>query len=109
MKTYYCWRCKKDVPMFETNEWLEFEPLVKQQAQNTSKLKRMQQDEEYRPGCLSATDRYQELTGIRIESVWELENHRLEIRGSECPECGHLLSTSMARFCANCGALKNSE
>ena len=53
-------------------------------------------------GC-DALEKYFELTGYREENPDALWHHRLSGFGSECVQCGHLLRTPRASFCASCG------
>lgn len=106
-KTYYCWKCKRDIPMLTAAEWEIIEPLVKSD---------MEIIKEYRAetNCTlaEALDRLpfdsSELvfnwSGYRERSPSNFYHHRLSEWGHECVRCGHLLRTPEASFCANCGA-----
>ncbi|NVK23008.1 MAG: hypothetical protein HWD86_10870 [Kangiellaceae bacterium] len=106
MKEYYCWRCDSIVPMLEEHEWIKIEPLLRQQMLDIK-------DYRERTGCdiregiekaeKPATSMYYELTGYLENNVAAIYHHRLIDFGPECNNCGYLLRTPKAKFCANCG------
>ena len=49
---------------------------------------------------------FEELTGLSGIHFHIIQHHRLKDWGEECPDCGHLLRTPKAKFCANCGRRK---
>jgi hypothetical protein len=106
-KTYHCWRCKTSVPLMTEGEWEEIHPFLQNDLE---RIKRYRIEhgaglQEALAGVRrEACDRYFELTGFRETNPDALWHHRLSAFGPECSECGHLLRTSKAAFCANCGA-----
>lgn len=50
-----------------------------------------------------AMDRYQDLTGHRLESPWQLYLVRNADYGPNCASCSKPLRTPSASFCAACG------
>ena len=109
MKSYYCWRCKCEVPMLEEHEWERLAPSLSQHIEAIRQNRRER-------GCDLATargmaaqepcDLYFEMTGYRETNFDALWHHRLADFGPECPRCGHLFRTREATFCANCGCTK---
>jgi hypothetical protein len=95
--------------MLEEDEWARVSPLLTNQI---SKIK------EYRTihGCdlrtarrqvhAEANNLFHDMTGVEMENYETIYHHRLALYGQECPGCGHLLRTSRAKYCANCGLKK---
>lgn len=50
-----------------------------------------------------AAKKFEELTGFEGIHFDIIHHHRLKDWGQECPQCQHLLRTSKAQLCANCG------
>ena len=110
MKTYYCWRCKCEIPMLEEHEWERLGPSL---TNHVERIKRIRQQK----SCDLSTakklagqetcDLYFELTGYRETNFNALWHHRLANFGPECLKCGHLFRTPKAKFCANCGHKKD--
>ena len=106
MKVYYCWRCKRDLPFLDEQEWTEIEPtlaigkapIVQHRREHGSTLA------EARAATRSpAMDTFLALTGVDGLHVDTISHHRLSLWGPECSACGHLLRTPAASFCAHCG------
>lgn len=51
-----------------------------------------------------ACDKYNEITGFMETNPLAILHHRLSNHGPECSNCGHLLRTSEASYCVQCGA-----
>ncbi|MDQ0472727.1 hypothetical protein [Labrys wisconsinensis] len=54
-----------------------------------------------------AVRRYFELTGVEAPNAQTVWHHRLAGYGPPCAACGKLLRTTRARFCAECGAIRD--
>ena len=111
-KTYHCWKCGIPVPMLTEAEWAIVAPLLRVDTERVKEI-RGEQGISLKDALgiyhSEACAKYQEITGF-AESNWNaIWHHRLEIYGPECPDCGHLLRTKDARFCANCGRRKAAE
>lgn len=106
MKLYYCWRCKTQMPMLEEDEWALLEPLLVEQLKQI-KAYRAEHMCDLKTGIANAykpaTEKYQQITGYHEPNSDNIYHHRLSIFGPECKQCGHLLRTPKASFCANCG------
>jgi hypothetical protein len=55
-----------------------------------------------------ALERYHDITGFREINVNALWHHRVSQFGPPCSSCGRPLRTPRARFCAECGAPRQS-
>lgn len=108
MKSYYCWRCKIDMPFLNEEEWAEISPLLYRGVQAIANYQREHQCniETARVHTLSSASevmkKFEELTGmsdIHADIIW---HHRLSEWGKEC-KCGGLLRTPKALFCSQCG------
>jgi hypothetical protein len=111
-KLLYCWRCKMDVPMLDEVEWEQVLPHL---AGAVDEIKRyrdahgvtfaMAKDQVYGKGAL---DQYHQITGFRETNVNAIWHHRISNFGPPCAMCGRPLRTARAKFCAECGGLRNS-
>lgn len=110
-KTYYCWRCKTEIPMLDDREWEEIEPLARQDI-GEIKSYRMETHASVKEAIDTlphrSCERYFQLTGHRERDPNNLWHHHLSHHGPECPACGHLLRTPRASFCANCGSKRQN-
>lgn len=112
MRMYYCWRCKRDVPMLEEHEWEQMLPVLRgyiEQVKRLCKEDALRLFEAERQAGNPACNLYFELTGYReteFDAIW---HHRLADYGPECPRCGHLLRTPQATFCAKCGCTRDQD
>ena len=106
MQRYYCWKCDREMPFLDEQEWQQIEPLIplaKQELINYRKnnhcdLKTAR--ENCHPQVTQVFEVITGLSGIHFDII---KHHRLSEWGEECPKCKHLLRTSKASFCANCG------
>ena len=106
MKIYFCWRCQTDVPFLDEDEWKVVAPHV---TNTVTSIKRYR--EENGVGLSAAKNAvedtavkvFEEVTGYRAPSWDIVRHHRLADYGPECVNCGHLVRTPKASFCANCG------
>jgi len=106
MKTYYCWKCKREMPFLDEQEWQRIEPLLPIAKQELIDY-RLTHDCDLttaRRNCNpQATQLFESITGFPGIHFDTISHHRLYDWGKECPRCGHLLRTPKASFCANCG------
>lgn len=107
MKTMYCWRCEKDVPMLNEEEFGEIREVysdcrksIKEYREKRGvQLKDVPIEQLMRP----VQEKYYELTGTGGYTADELLKHRISLHGPLCPNCGRPLRTPAARLCAACG------
>jgi hypothetical protein len=107
-KRLYCWRCDKEVPMLEEQEWAMVQPLL------DDSIKKIQQ---YRVQHGVSLDEalkhchgqevlaaYFELTGFLETDFSLLWHHRLSQYGPVCPHCGKPGRTPTSKHCVerNC-------
>ena len=104
---YYCWRCKKRVPMLNETEWFQVEPLLRK---FTMEIKRYRESHGASlsealaaAGTTEATSKVLELTDYYEPNSNAIWHHRRSTHGPPCRHCGSLLRTPLARFCAECG------
>ncbi len=106
MKTYYCWRCKKDMPFLEEDEWQQVSPHLTDAIRGIKEYRQ-------KHGCDIATAHkyarpkaallFEEITGMPGVQFDVIYHHRLADKGPECKKCGHLFRTPKASYCVNCG------
>ena len=106
MKTYYCWKCDCDAPFLDDDEWKVFSPHANSTVQAIKNYR-----EENGIGLAEAkaavedttVQEFFKFTGFQLPDCHAVYHHRLSIWGPECSECGQLIRTDRATFCANCG------
>src|SRR5215510_14944825 len=103
----YCWRCQIEIPMLDEAEWAQLAPLlshVNDRVKTYRERTGSSLEVALKQGIQRiALDKYQELTGFRETNFNALWHHRLSNYGPPCEECGKLMRTTVARFCAECG------
>ncbi len=109
-KTYHCWRCDIPIPMLTDEEWDVVRPLLRIDIEYI-KSYREQSGVGLREAMdtlrFKACEKYFELTGFKETNPNALWHHYLSHYGPECSSCGHLLRTTEAVYCANCGKEKS--
>lgn len=109
MKIQWCWRCKKDVPMLDEEEWavvrrLRVETLrAYKQLEESRGLADAREAFDRRNGLLGETLNH--ITGETNEYPYACINHahRIAERGGPCARCGKVLRTPNAVQCFECG------
>jgi hypothetical protein len=95
------------IPMLTDDEWREVAPLLEMDTERIKDCREQQQvglREAMDALQFEACEKFFEVTGFRETNPNSIWHHRLSAYGPECPDCGHLLRTPRASFCANCGA-----
>lgn len=90
MKTQWCWRCKRNVPMLDEQEFALL--LSKMPSPNPEKF-----------GDVLAE--FERLTGYPETNVNAVWHHRIANHGPPCPRCGKVLRTPVAYKCFECGCV----
>ena len=106
MKLYYSWRYSREMPYLDEAEWQEISPLLTNAVQAIMDYRKEHGCDvaTARIKCKPvATKRFQELTGVSNVHFEQIFHLRRSNFGIECEECGHLLRTPRASFCADCG------
>lgn len=100
----YCWRCQKDVPMLDEQEWAIVQPHLGLEAIKRYRQEHQASIAEAKRHCFNpALQAYFELTGYHEVNGDALLHHRLMLFGPPCEACGKPLRTPRARICAACG------
>lgn len=93
--------------MLDEDEWAQISPVL---GRNTLSVKSYREEHgadlktALRQGFeVPALKKFEELTGYRETNVNAIYHHRRSLYGPECSNCGKLIRTSRARFCAECG------
>lgn len=95
MKTLWCWRCQKHIPMMEEEEYTVAFSLYQQ----AFKLSGKSITERFEP----LVDYYEKLSGFRDTNPNSIIHHRIALYGPPCEKCGKPYRTKEASFCASCG------
>lgn len=109
----YSYKLKKCVPLLTEAEFAQIEPLLQGRVEaikayrekHETSLKEAKEfaDSGLLPETTDAMDRYEELTGQRLERSEQLFEVRLSRYGSPCPSCAKPFRTPKASICAECG------
>lgn len=116
MRTAWCWKCHRDVPMLEEAEYQfiraidqEFEPKYKQAFASSlpGQQKKSELDEIKSAWNAKVSAAYFAVTGEepRSCSVW---SHCLPNLGPICAACGKPLRTPQSKMCAACNAARST-
>ena len=103
MKNLWCWRCKMEVPMLNTEEYLTASKLYRSGFEKGKcNMTRTQRFKEL-------LDYYYELTGVKLTNPNAIMHHRIDLYGPPCENCSKPYRTSKASFCAACGHKRKSN
>ncbi len=111
-KIYYCWKCKRDIPMLTDDEWGIVEPLAKSDIEIIKEYRTETNctlDEALDRLPFDSSKLVEQWSGYWERSPTNFYHHHLSAWGEECAECGNLLRTPKASFCAACGAVPNQN
>lgn len=97
MKKLWCWRCKMEVPMLSTEEYLKASKLYRDGFEKGKCS--MTRSERFK----ELLDYYQDLTGFKETNPNAIMHHRIDLYGPPCESCSKPYRTSKASFCASCG------
>jgi len=107
MKILYCWRCHREVPMLDEDE---YEFLARVHRKCTADVKAYREvhsaplDKTPRSGLMKPVlDEYRRLTRAVETDPDHVLKHRLSLYGPPCQACGLPLRTPKAKVCASCG------
>jgi hypothetical protein len=104
---HHCWRCETRVPMLDAAEWSQIEPLMRGTVQDIKDYRERTGASVYealeKNKNTAAQRKYSALTGYDEPDVNAIWHHRLDLYGGPCQQCGELLRTPKARYCASCG------
>jgi hypothetical protein len=106
MQQMWCWRCKREVPMLDEEEYAVIARLFNastssvkdfRRAHGTS-LKDTPLQELYKPVCAE----YERMTGVKESDHDEILKHRISLYGPPCKQCHKPLRTPKAKLCGAC-------
>jgi hypothetical protein len=96
MKVLWCWRCGREVPMLDEEE---FQLVTSKHGPKVAGAMAERVERFYGP----VVAEYERLTGYCETNPTEVYHHRLSLYGPGCPGCGKPLRTPQAKYCAACG------
>ncbi|MET6999322.1 hypothetical protein [Chitinophaga defluvii] len=99
MKVLWCWRCRKEMPMLDEEEYHIADELIRKAFQTKGTIK-----ERFQP----LLDYYKTVTGYEETIPNAIMHHRISQYGAPCEKCGKPYRTPQASFCAACGNKKLS-
>ena len=96
------------VTLLNEDEWKIIEPFAKNRIERIQKYRKMHgcglkeafENEDFGQ---EAFDKYEQLTGVRLNHPDQIWAVRMTSYGSLCPECQRPFRSSKAKLCANCG------
>lgn len=106
MQWLWCWRCKREMPMLDEDEYGEILNLYGDCARATKEfgqrwnvpLEEANLEERFRP----LRQRYEEITAYRETNHNAIMHHQLSLYGPPCKRCGRPLRTPKAKLCGAC-------
>jgi hypothetical protein len=112
MKKLWCWRCKAEIPMLETDEFklvleanskgMKFvEQQIRQRGIKDYKFLKLNSPVAEHKRAFP--EMYQILTGFDETNPNAVWHHQVDLYGPPCPRCHKPLRTNKARHCVNCG------
>lgn len=107
MRYCFCWRCQREMPMLDEEEYAEIRRLIQEVVRKMRETPgiRKGNGEGYsmRELFKPVRDEYERMTGWRDMHQNVIMHHRLELLGPDCPKCSKPLRTPEARCCVECG------
>src|SRR5713101_2334916 len=106
MKIVWCWRCQRDMPMLDEDEFASVVNLPHKsiaQVRHEHPELTTRSTEFFERVFEPQLDQYERLTGFRETNMNAVWHHRISIYGPRCPSCGKPFRTPKAAFCAVCG------
>ncbi len=99
MKIRYCWRCRTDMPMLDSEEAAIAEKFLAEGFQNAKNMMRAPVSENFR----KLLGYYKETTGYEETNPNAIMHHFVDLYGPDCENCGKPYRTNKAAFCPKCG------
>ena len=99
MKIRYCWRCKMDVPMLDSEEGKIASKLLAEGFQEIKKQAKTPLSENFKKLLYY----YKEITGYEETNHNAIMHHFIDMYGPDCENCGKPYRTETATFCPKCG------
>lgn len=99
MKIRYCWRCRMDIPMLDSEEGKIASKLLSEGFQEARKLSKASIQENFK----KLLDYYKEVTGFEETNPNAIMHHFIDMYGPDCENCGKPYRTKTATFCPKCG------
>ena len=92
MKMLWCWRCKREMPMLDQEEWRRVRPQIDKGT-----------GPELRDRIFGAfLAEYERITGYHETNPNAIWHHQLSFYGPPCAKCGKPLRTPRAKLCGAC-------
>lgn len=104
----YAFRIGQDAYLLDDDEWSEIAPLLANRIKWIMKYRKengcsIEEARKVEPFGQTALDKYETLTGVRLDHPDQLWGVRMQDYGSLCPKCSRPLLTPKAKICAECG------
>lgn len=92
MKLLWCWRCKREMPMLDEDEWQRVRSQVGKGVGSDLRDRKFS----------AFVGEYERITGHRETNPNAIWHHRLTLYGQPCTNCGKPLRTKQAKLCGAC-------
>ncbi len=104
----YAYRIGREAALLDEGEWSVIAPLLQDRLTWIKKYRTetgcsIEEARKREPIGMSALDKYEELTGVRLEHPDQLWAIQMKFYGSLCPRCSKPFRTPKAKMCADCG------
>ena len=106
MKIYHCWRCCQKMPFLDEQEWTQVAPHLEHVIEEIKQYRKDNNVDLHTAKIktkFKVTEIFEEITRYKNIHPEIIFHHRLKDWGAECSNCGYLLRTPKAAFCAHCG------
>lgn len=113
MDVVFCWRCERDVPMFDEVEWRRLGPLLERGEAAVKRYREVHgvtlEGVPMREVYADALAEHQRIAGHADVRPQDIGHHRRAAHGPLCGWCGKPLRTPLARRCVACGLVRNAR
>lgn len=104
----YAFRIGREAGLLNDEEWEQISPLLENRTRRIVRYRRqtglsLEAAKKNEPFGRAALDRYEALTGIRLDQPELLWGLRMRDYGALCPSCSRPFRTPRAKMCAECG------
>jgi len=104
----YAFRIGQDADLLDEDEWNEIAPLLENRTRWIKEYRKetgcsIEEARKVEPVGQAALDKYESLTGLRLDHPDKLWGVRMQDYGSLCSKCTRPFRTAKAKMCAECG------
>ncbi|MDX8351927.1 hypothetical protein [Cognatiyoonia sp. IB215182] len=108
----YCYALRRVTPLLDEEEWSVLKPHLDNRLNEIKEYREQHHcsiSEAAAKSSASSLRVYEQLTGARLDHPDQLWRVRRTQYGPVCTQCGKPLRTPRAKFCAECGCLRDGD